>query len=175
MSRRCRDQDCKLRQAVLCLSAVVLSIGVAACGGDGGSTASYDGTYEDPSSRAQRLSKEVLIVDTHVDVPYRLVEQMEDVSVATEGGDFDYPRAVAGGLNAPFMSIYVPASFQESGGAREEADRLIDLVEGIVDHASEKFALARSPAEIRAQFEGGLMSLPMGMENGARSKTIWPT
>ncbi len=162
----CRRLIYRLRQPALGLSAVVLSMGLAACG-DRGSTANYEGSYEDPSSRAQRLSKEIVIVDTHIDVPYRLVEEMEDVSVATEGGDFDYPRAVAGGLDAPFMSIYVPASFQESGGARQEADRLIDLVEEIVDQSSDKFALARSPADIEAQVEAGLMSLPMGMENGA--------
>ena len=59
-----------------------------------------------------------------------MFEEMEDISQATEGGDFDYPRAVTGGLNAPFMSIYIPARHQESGDAKEVADKLIDMVEG---------------------------------------------
>ena len=62
-----------------------------------------------PADRARQIAQESIIVDTHVDVPYRLYDAWEDVSVATEGGDFDYPRALAGGLNAPFMSIYTPA------------------------------------------------------------------
>ena len=38
-------------------------------------------------ARAQRLAHETLIVDTHVDVPYRLFEEMEDISVRTEKGE----------------------------------------------------------------------------------------
>ncbi|MEE8118149.1 MAG: dipeptidase, partial [Gammaproteobacteria bacterium] len=89
-----------------------------------------------------------------------------DVSQATEGGDFDYPRAVAGGLNAPFMSIFTPAE-SEMNGAKDLADRLISMVEGIVAESPDKFAIAVSPAEVRANFDKGIMSLPLGMENGA--------
>ena len=59
------------------------------------------------SQRAIELTQHTILVDTHIDVPYRLEHQWEDVSQAA-GGDFDYPRAVKGGLNAPFMSIYTP-------------------------------------------------------------------
>jgi hypothetical protein len=62
---------------------------------------------DDRQARSEQLAQEMVIVDTHIDVPYRLMDEMEDISVRTEGGDFDYPRAVAGGLDAPFMSIYV--------------------------------------------------------------------
>ena len=88
----------------------------------------------------------LLIVDTHVDVPYRLLEEMEDISQATENGDFDYPRARAGGLDAPFMSIYIPARFQ-NGGAKEHAEKLIDMVEGFERDHPDQFAVATSPAE----------------------------
>ena len=122
---------------------------------------------EDREARSVQLAQEIVIVDTHVDVPYRLMEEMEDISVRTEGGDFDYPRAETGGLNAPFMSIYVPASYQETDGARQYADQLIDLVEGFSEDWPDKFAPASSPAEVRENKERGLISLPMGMENGA--------
>ncbi len=79
---------------------------------------------------AGRLAHQFLIVDTHVDIPNRLDRRMEDISIRTPGGDFDEPRAREGGLDAPFMSIYVSASYQESGGAKEYADKLIDMVEG---------------------------------------------
>lgn len=122
---------------------------------------------EDPAARAARVAQEVLLVDTHVDVPYRLMEKMEDISVRTESGDFDYPRAQAGGLDAPFMSIYVPASYQENGGAKELADQLIDMVEGFATRWPDKFALARSPAQVREVVAQGKVALPLGMENGA--------
>jgi membrane dipeptidase len=113
-----------------------------------------------------RLAHEVLMVDTHIDLPYRLKKNMEDVSARTEGGHFDVVRAREGGLDAAFMSIYVPASLQEDGGARELADELIDLVEAIAADSPDDFAVAHSVAETRALFEKGIFALPMGIENG---------
>ena len=62
------------------------------------------------SDKANKLAQENIIIDSHIDVPYRLEEKWVDVTKATKEGDFDYPRAKQGGLNAPFMSIYIPAS-----------------------------------------------------------------
>lgn len=125
------------------------------------------GDEADPATRAARIARDHIIVDTHIDVPYRLEEEWADVTVATDGGDFDYPRAVAGGLNAPFMSIYTPARLEAEGSSKETADRLIDIVEGLVEKAPDKFAIALSADDVERQFEAGLVSLPMGMENGS--------
>src|SRR5699024_2171723 len=46
-------------------------------------------------------------------------------------------------------------------------DSLIDMVECIAEEHPDKFAVATSPEEIKQQFKKGLISLPMGMENGA--------
>ena len=117
--------------------------------------------------KAEELAHKFIITDGHIDVPYRLTEFMEDISVRTAGGDFDYVRAKEGGLNAPFMSIYIPAKLQKTGGAKALADSLIDMVEGFQRDHPDKFAVAKSVADVRAQFKKGLVSLPMGMENGA--------
>lgn len=124
---------------------------------------------DDPALRqkARDLAHRFIITDGHIDVPYRLREWMEDISQRTRGGDFDYPRAKEGGLNAPFMSIYIPAKYQETGGARELADSLIDLVYSFAERWPDKFAIATSVAEVREQFKRGVISLAMGMENGA--------
>ena len=121
----------------------------------------------DLAAKSMQIAQNSIIIDTHIDVPYRIVEEWEDVSVATDGGDFDYPRAVSGGLNVPFMSIYTPAGLEAEGRSREVAEELIDLVHRIVDESPDKFAIAVSPADVEAQFERGLISLPMGMENGS--------
>jgi len=129
---------------------------------------------EDLVSRAKRLAQEFIIVDGHIDVPYRLESSKaedgaitEDVSHTTDKGDFDYPRAMQGGLNAPFMSIYVPARYQEEGSAKEVADGLIDMVEAMVKSSPKKFQVAHSPADVRRHKQEGVMSLPLGIENGA--------
>lgn len=117
--------------------------------------------------KAHRLAQKFIIVDTHIDVPYRLREKYEDISGRTEGGNFDYVRAKQGGLNAAFMSIYVPSDYEPKGLAKALADSLIDMVEGFQRSWPDKFAIARSVAEVRDHFKQGLISLPMGMENGA--------
>lgn len=128
---------------------------------------------EELQAYANDLAQEFVIVDGHVDLPYRMnikgfmiTKTVEDVSIETTG-NFDYPKAKKGGLDAPFMSIYIPAGYQETGGAKEFADSLIDMVSRLPVTFPNKFALANTPAEILANFDKGLISLPMGMENGA--------
>lgn len=113
-------------------------------------------------------------MDGHVDLPYRLQvknfrleREFLGIPIDSGEGDFDYERAKKGGLDAPFMSIYIPSSYQETGGAKALADSLIDMVQGIIAAHPDKFAPGRSPQEIEQNFEQGLISLPMGMENGA--------
>lgn len=106
-------------------------------------------------------------MDGHVDVPYRLKKEWVDITKSVPDRDFDYPRAKEGGLDAPFMSIYIPVKYQETGGAKAAADSLIDMMEDVIDDNPDKFARATTPEDIKENFKKGLISLPMGMENGA--------
>ncbi|GAB4232806.1 MAG: dipeptidase [Ekhidna sp.] len=122
---------------------------------------------------ADSLAHAFIIVDGHVDLPYRMkkngfmiTKTVEDVSVETKG-NFDYPKAKRGGLDAPFMSIYVPSSYQTTGGAKDFADSLIDMVSRLPQTFPDLFALANNPSDVQSNFEQGLISLPLGMENGA--------
>jgi membrane dipeptidase len=124
--------------------------------------------------KAKDLAHQYIMVDGHVDLPYRmqvggftLRREPLDVSVRTDGGNFDYPRTKEGGLDAPFMSVYIPAQYQVTGGAKELADSLISMTERLTEQWPDKFAMAYSPDDIEKNFEQGLISLPMGMENGA--------
>ena len=146
-----------MMKRILCLGAALV---LTACSDKPAAPIDY-------ASEARRIAETSIIVDTHVDVPYRLAVKPVNVSVATDHGDFDYPRAVAGGLNAPFMSIYTPAEYEALGTSKATADALIDAVEEMVEMAPDKFAIATSVADVREQFRQGLMSLPLGMENGS--------
>ncbi|MCC5880860.1 MAG: membrane dipeptidase, partial [Idiomarina sp.] len=108
--------------------------------------------------RAQQIAQDSIIIDTHIDVPWRLMNDWEDMSGAAERGDYDYERAVAGGLNAPFMAIYIPSSYEDNG-AYTLANHLIDFVESMVYRAPDKYAIAHRSADIYEHFEQGLISL----------------
>ncbi len=123
---------------------------------------------------ADKLAHRYIITDGHVDLPYRLKvknfrlsKEFIGIPIETKDGDFDYMRAKKGGLDAPFMSIYVPSSYQESGGAKMLADSLIDMVYSIAQAHPDKFAVAVSPKQVSYNFRKGIISLPLGMENGA--------
>jgi len=118
--------------------------------------------------RARALTQRFILIDGHIDVPYRLRQFPEDITRRTELGDFDYERARAGGLDAPFFSIYLPAELQDTPGASKAlADSLIDMVEALARQAPDKFMLARSPEDVRRAHREGRIALLMGMENGS--------
>jgi len=121
----------------------------------------------DAAAQGIELAHRYLLIDTHIDVPERLENNWEDVTRATEQGNFDYERARRGGLDVPFMSIYTPAESEAEGTSYALANRLIDRVEAMAGRAPEKFALVRTAAEAEQARARGLIGLAMGMENGS--------
>jgi len=119
------------------------------------------------TEKAQQIAQKYVLIDTHIDVPYRLNKTWDDVTTATTGGDFDYPRAKQGGLNLPFMSIYTPPKLEKEGGGFLLANKLIDSVEAIAARAPDKFMLVRSVADVKLAMKNNLIGLAMGMENGS--------
>ncbi len=116
---------------------------------------------------ARDLARQVILVDTHIDVPYRLHKKWEDISQRTPDGHFDYPRARAGGLDVVFMAIFTPPELEQKGGSKALADSLLDLVEEIVRRWPDKFALVTSPEQVEANFGKPVISIALGMENGS--------
>ncbi|MFB0911622.1 MAG: dipeptidase [Glaciecola sp.] len=151
-----------MRKQSTAILVILSSLVLTAC-----NTTSLAQKIESNAQAAKRITQQNIIVDGHIDVPYRIQNQWVDVTKSTEDGDFDYPRAVEGGLNAPFMSIYVPASLDNSAESTALAHKLIDYVEAIVGRAPDKFALAYSVADVEQNFKDNKISLPMGMENGS--------
>lgn len=129
---------------------------------------------------AVELAHRFIITDGHIDLPWRLSiknfrldRKYLGIPVQSNEGDFDYVRAKKGGLDAPFMSIFIPASFQaDLPSAKAEALKLIDMVVGIIEAHPDKFARGDSPEMIEDHFKKGLISLPMGLENGAPLITL---
>ena len=114
-----------------------------------------DTPQEDVSARAERLAQQYIITDGHVDLPYRLKvrnfrleREFLGIPIETDEGDFDFVRARQGGLDAPFMSIYLPSVNQEEpGSSKRLADTLINMVEGIAQAHPDKFLVAHTPKD----------------------------
>ena len=118
------------------------------------------------------IANESLIVDAHIDVPYRLRSQLdqtgnfEDISDLTSL-NFDYVKAMEGGLNIPFFSIYLPADTEKSNTSFELANELIDMVESIVDDSPDKFFILKENVYVGNLPGQNLIGIALGIENGA--------
>ncbi|MEZ5557873.1 MAG: dipeptidase [Pseudomonadales bacterium] len=151
-----------MRVPVRLLAACLGLVSIAACS----TRESAPGSTPEATPDAATLARQLLIIDTHIDVPYRLHEGWEDVSQATPDGEFDYPRAAAGGLDALFMSIYIPASVDEVGDAPAFADGLIDSVVQLASRHPDKFGVATCSADVTTLKGQQRIAFAMGMENG---------
>ena len=124
---------------------------------------------------ATELAQRFIIVDGHVDLPYRMrvhnfriQREYLDPAGSNPEADFDFPRARQGGLDAPFMSIYLPSRFQAiPGRSKQVADSLIDMVVGLAAQYPEQVRIATSPEQVRLASQANQIALPMGMENGS--------
>lgn len=149
-----------------------LALFIGACASNPKSSFSSDDQLR---SKAKDLAQKYIITDGHVDLPYRLKiknfkldKEYLGIPIETAEGDFDYVRAKKGGLDVPFMSIYLPADLQkEKGASKRLADSLITMVKGIAAAHPDKFGVAYSVADAEKLAKNGKIALPMGMENGS--------
>ena len=122
----------------------------------------------DSTERARSLAQRHLIVDTHIDAPYRLYRDPGADLASTVGErEFDYPRAREGGLDVAFMSIFTPARAADAGESRQIADELVDLIEALAAEHPTKFAVATCTRDVERLRGSGVVALALGMENGS--------
>ena len=125
-------------------------------------------SQQNPEDIAQRS----LIIDTHIDTPYRIKSQLdnygeyENIALNTNY-NFDYPRAMSGGLNVPFFSIYLPAQTEEDGTSFRLANELIDLMNSIIEKNADKFFFVDTSVYLGNLPGQNLVGIAYGMENGA--------
>jgi membrane dipeptidase len=146
-----------LRPLIVLLAAVGLLI-------SGGAAAGPDTLL---LQRARSLAQRFILVDTHIDAPYRFLDSVGTIDSRTGHGDFDYDRAREGGLDVPFMSIYTPSELEGTGRSSKLADSLIDAVYRLARLRPAKFAVVTSPEQIVRDAGKGRILMAMGMENGS--------
>jgi len=116
--------------------------------------------------KADKICQDNLLLDSHIDWPMWIMEFPEDISGQTLTGDFDLVRAQKGGLNAVLSVIYINSGYDNEKG-RATVDTMLKLVNHYTNTYPDKFAPARSPDDVRKNFEKNLLSLPVCLENGS--------
>ena len=117
--------------------------------------------------KAVNLCKDFTIIDSHIDLPGWLYDEWFDVSQNLNKGEIDYPRAIQGGLNFPFMAVYTSPSLEGTGKSKIAADSMINLVHKMAATWPDKFTFIRATSEIESNLNKNKILLAMGMENGS--------
>lgn len=113
-----------------------------------------------------RVHRSALLIDTHNDVPMRIVSGF-DIGKASSTGHTDLPRLRTGGFGAVFFAAYVPAEFARSGKAAHVALERIDAIRhDIAARYPDNFMLALTAADIEAARRQGKIAALIGIEGG---------
>ncbi|HTO53708.1 MAG TPA: dipeptidase [Myxococcota bacterium] len=122
---------------------------------------------EDADTRALRIHRDAIVLDTHADTTPRFQDPSFDFAARHDKSDvrIDLPRAREGGLDVQFWSIWV-GNVQGDGRAIREAMERIDAVWELARRYPNDVVVATDVAGIRRGVaEGKLVSL-MGVEGG---------
>ena len=107
----------------------------------------------------------MFVLDSHCDTPTMMMRG-RDIGMNNERGHVDLPKLKAGGVDASFFALYTSADLQPDAATRyalEMIGRIYDAVEANSGIAS----LAFSPDDALRNKAKGLISIFIGMENGA--------
>ncbi|PYP77405.1 MAG: membrane dipeptidase [Gemmatimonadetes bacterium] len=130
-------------------------------------------TIPEVSPRALRVYREALVVDTHNDMPSRILEDGYDPDVrhapgfGPKEGHTDLPRLIESGLTAEFMSAWVDAPYAAKPGASfERAMQHVSTIRAWVDRHPDRLIFATTAADVRRAKQEGKIAILIGVEGG---------
>ncbi|HEV7991269.1 MAG TPA: dipeptidase [Gemmatimonadaceae bacterium] len=127
----------------------------------------------DVSPRAMRLYRDAYVIDTHNDMPSKMLGDGYDADVRHPAGfgagkgNTDLPRLVESGLTAVFMAAWVDAPYAATPRASfDRAVQYIDAIHDLVGRHPDRLCFATTGADVRAAKRGGRVAIFIGVEGG---------
>ncbi|HVW27082.1 MAG TPA: dipeptidase [Polyangiaceae bacterium] len=158
---------------------VALSCFVPAChpASTASSAASAETTAHEPAAvappagsaarvDAATLHASSIVVDTHDDVTQRLVSGDADLGAPLPEAQTDIPRMREGGLDAEFLSVWVPPMLYPGEKAYQRSLQELDAIDRTIAKNAAVAVLARSAEEVRAASTAGKIAFLIGVEGG---------
>ena len=125
------------------------------------------------SPRALRVYRDAVVIDTHNDMPSRILEDDYDPDVRHHAGfgqtegHTDLPRLIESGLTAQFMSAWVDAPYASRPGASfERAMQHVTTIHAWVDRHPDRLLFATTAADVRRAKREGKIAILIGVEGG---------
>jgi membrane dipeptidase len=150
-------------------SLVVLALGTGAC-----ATLQPSRSSSDVSSRALQIYRDAVVVDTHNDMPSRVLDDGYNPHVrhkpgfGRDDGETDFPRLVQSGLTAEFLAAFVDAEYAQRvpDASFSRAMVFVDTIVAFVARHPDGLTLATSASEVRKAKEQGRVAILIGIEGG---------
>ncbi|HAW58470.1 MAG TPA: membrane dipeptidase, partial [Bacteroidales bacterium] len=114
----------------------------------------------------------LLTIDSHTDTPMVLLRSETDFmknNCSSPYSKVDYPRMLKGGLDAVFFAVFTPQGSLDSLSYHKAyilARKMFARIDSLIQHNSDKLALATSANDIQKNYNSGKLSILIGIENG---------
>lgn len=131
-------------------------VGAPGCQGDAPPT-------EAQRAHADSLVHNVVLADANILTPYRMVLDTASVWDASGWGEFDYPRALSGGLDVAVLEMLIP---NNQDGPDAVADRILDDWHAIFELYGDRFRQLSHSSEVTGPVTDGRIGVMLAVENG---------
>jgi membrane dipeptidase len=121
---------------------------------------------ENPQQRFDRLMKDILILDTHIDTPWHIVDEGYDIGVEHDYYETDIPRLRRGRVGALFFGV--PAQPQDQP-PHLWVERTLDLIDAVHEAARlypKDLEVAYTSDDIRRIHRQGKIAALLSVEGG---------
>ncbi len=131
----------------------------------------YAQSESDLYAKARAIHERVLTIDTHVDIPFDFATPAYDMmKPGPRGQQVHIPTMIEGGLDAPFLIVYMGQGERTIAGyAKAAADaftKFSAIHRAADDLYKDKIELAYTAADVRRIYTAGKKPIVIGMENG---------
>ena len=127
------------------------------------------------SDRAARVYREAIVIDTHNDMPSKMIDDGYDADVRhTSGfektqGETDYPRLIESGITGVFMSAYIDPekwTFRTPDQSWEQVRIYLDTIHAFANRHPDRLLFATTAEQIRQAKRDGKVAILIGVEGG---------
>ena len=125
--------------------------------------------------RAARVYAEAIVIDTHNDVPSKMIDDGYNADVrhtpgfAPTQGETDLPRLIESGLTGVFFSAYVDPekwTFRNPDQSWKQVQVYLDTIHSFVNRHPDRLLFATTAADVRRAKAEGKVAILIGVEGG---------